>query len=202
MFMRKYSILASIAICAVVSSVGAIPSPSEPTTLREQTLERRDFDGAPNKAYDITALAKRSPYAVNPMPPKDISAIATAKAAAGRLTRRIGLVNRQVVMLTQMIQGSGPRFSISQVVAVTKEWMRLIHSQEPEILAICSAFPDEVVTNAMTTLWDKGQTYANAIIDIRSATNQATARSKFNIALTYRSPIEAGQHTLHHYSTY
>ncbi|KAH9447246.1 hypothetical protein Pst134EA_029279 [Puccinia striiformis f. sp. tritici] len=163
MSLRNYFILASIAICAVVNSVGAIPSPSEPTTLGEQTLERRDFYGAANNAYDIAGLAKRSP---------------------------------QVVMLSQMTQGSGPSFGMSQVVAATKEWMRLLHSQETEILIICNAFPtDARVTDAMAAL-GAGQDYANAIIDIRSATNQATARSKFNIALTYRSPIEAAIRTL------
>ncbi|KAH9441275.1 hypothetical protein KEM48_009186 [Puccinia striiformis f. sp. tritici PST-130] len=196
MSLRNYFILASIAICAVVNSVGAIPSPSEPTTLGEQTLERRDFYGAANNAYDIAGLAKRSPYAVSPAPPQDNSLIASAKVSARRLIRLTGLENRQVVMLSQMTQGSGPSFGMSQVVAATKEWMRLLHSQETEILIICNAFPtDARVTDAMAAL-GAGQDYANAIIDIRSATDQATARSKFNVAMTYRSGIEAAIRTL------
>ncbi|KAI9614232.1 hypothetical protein H4Q26_009373 [Puccinia striiformis f. sp. tritici PST-130] len=194
MLMRKHPILASIAIFTVVNSVCAIPSRSELTTLAERTLDRRDFDGAANKAYDISGLAKR---AVNPVPPRDNNLTAQVKPAAHRLTQLIGLVDKQVVMLTQMIQGSGPSPHMPQVIAVTKEYGRLLQAQQPELMTIWNAFPNDAkVTNATATIRTKGQDYTNAVMDIRSATDQATLKSKFNIAMTQRPTIEAATSAL------
>jgi len=193
MFIRKYFILASIAIFTVANSVCAIPS-RELTTLAERTLGRRDFDGASNTAYDISGLAKRT---VNPVPPRDNSLIAQVKGAAHRLTQLTGLVDKQVVMLTQMIQGSGPSLHIPQVIAVTKEYGRLLQAQQPELMTIWNAFPNDArVTKATATIQTKGPNYINAIIDIRLATDQATVKSKFNIAMTQRPPIEAATSAL------
>ncbi|KAH9441273.1 hypothetical protein Pst134EB_029936 [Puccinia striiformis f. sp. tritici] len=129
-----------------------------------------DFDGAANKAYDISGLAKR---AVNPVPPRDNN------------------------LTAQMIQGSGPSPHMPQVIAVTKEYGRLLQAQQPELMTIWNAFPNDAkVTNATATIRTKGQDYTNAVMDIRSATDQATLKSKFNIAMTQRPTIEAATSAL------